>query len=120
MAVHTNSGWIRYVKFFQGCPQDFIIQVALALEPLSYPPMEMVLQQGDKLQHIYIITKGVVVARGRVYTQGKVFGEETLYREVEATYGARSMTFSDINLLSRTALDELLRSYPSLKVSFHK
>ncbi|GMH45970.1 hypothetical protein BSKO_13934 [Bryopsis sp. KO-2023] len=96
IASFTNSTWINSVKIFRGCPKRFITEIALAMELRTYPPAEVVVMRGSYLKELFIVKKGVLVVSGRILTSGKVFGEETIYKECIAAFSARSMTFSDV------------------------
>jgi hypothetical protein len=88
------------------------------IEEVVFAPMEIAQARGKVVSHLTIVRRGVMVAKGRVLTSGRVLGEESLYKEWPACYSARSMTFTDASQLHRTALLDVLKNFPLLLRSF--
>lgn len=118
VSAHTCKVLITQVPYFTGCSKNFLMECAAHLTEVVFAPMEVAVMRGTTVRHITIIRKGVMVARGRVLTAGRVVGQESLYKEEPAAFSVRSMTFTDANQLLRTTLLSILRSYPSLLRTF--
>ena len=100
VAMFMNSHWIANVKHFRNCESVFITQVALHMKHIVYPPAEVIIEVGERLDLLYIVKRGIAVGRGRLFTTGKVFGEDALYKPGEASFTVRSLTFCDITCIS--------------------
>lgn len=109
---------ITQVPYFRGCDGAFLMECAMLMQETVFAPMEIAQARGSVVRYLSIIRRGVMVAKGRVLTSGKVLGEESLYKEWPACYSARSMTFTDASQLHRTALLQVLKNYPALLRSF--
>lgn len=88
------------------------------IEEVVFAPMEVAQARGNVVSHLTIVRRGVLVAKGRVLTSGRVLGEESLYKEWPACYSARSMTFTDASQLNRNVLLQILKNFPILLRSF--
>jgi CRP-like cAMP-binding protein len=106
------------VPYFRDCDIGFLMECATRLEEIVFAPMELAIVEGKPLTHLVIIRKGVMVARGRVLSKGRVVGQESLYKDGPASHNVRSMTFTDASQLERGTLLGLLRNYPTLLRSF--
>lgn len=80
--------------------------------------MEVAIMRGTVIRQRTIISKGVMVARGRVLTAVRAVGQDSLYKEEPAAFYLRSMTFTDASQLHHMTLLPILRTYPKLLRSF--
>ena len=62
----------------QGAPDNFIVDVALKLRSETFPQGETIVKAGAPSTKLFIVERGVVGGKGRVFTSGKIFGEEVL------------------------------------------
>mmetsp|Transcript_27390 Transcript_27390/g.89649 ORF Transcript_27390/g.89649 Transcript_27390/m.89649 type:complete len:686 (+) Transcript_27390:150-2207(+) len=115
VAMQQCGTWIGNVPFFRGAPQDFVTEIALTLGSETFPQSEEIIKQGELATKMYIVERGVVGGKGRVFTSGKVFGEDILAGEGEATYTARAMTFTDLFALHRGDLEEVAARFPTVR-----
>lgn len=118
VALHICQVLVQEVPYFRGCSMAFLMAVASRMEEVVYAPMELAIEEGKPLTHLIVIRRGVMVARGRVLSKGKVVGQESLYRNWPAPHNVRSMAFTDASQLERGALLELLQQHPELLRSF--
>ena len=118
VSQHTCRVLTTEVPYFKNCDVSFLMECAVRMEEVVYAPMELAIVEGKPLSHLIIIRKGVMVARGRVLTKGRVVGQESLYKEAPASTSVRSMTFTDASQLARGTLLDILRGYPELLRSF--
>lgn len=118
VSQHTCRVLTTEVPYFKHCDVSFLMECAVRMEEVVYAPMELAIVEGKPLSHLIIIRKGVMVARGRVLTKGRVVGQESLYKEAPASTSVRSMTFTDASQLARGTLLDILKGYPDLLRSF--
>eukprot|EP00898_Chlorokybus_atmophyticus_P002905 jgi/Chlat1/3615/Chrsp237S00261 len=123
VAIQCNSDWINHVTFFRGCPQDFIIELAYLLRSETYPPGETFIKPAEMMaaalsdteQKMYIVRRGVISARGRLYQTNSVIGEDILFAMSDLCYAARTLTYTDVYSISRASFVPLLEKYPHVK-----
>lgn len=63
------------ICFLDKCNISLIMessQVVLAMEMRSFPPLEIIFPLGTSLNEMYVVKRGIVVGRGRIFTRGKV------------------------------------------------
>ena len=95
VALKQCGSWINNVPFFSGAPDGFIVDIALKLKTETFPQGEEIVHAGQISTKMYIVERGVVGGKGRVFTSGKVFGEEVLGGS-PAAFTARAMTYCDV------------------------
>ena len=76
VAMRQCGKWINNVPFFRGAPDLFVVDVALKLKSVTFPQGEEIVRAGALSTRLYIVERGVVGGKGRVFTSGKTFGEE--------------------------------------------
>lgn len=118
VASVTCEALVKNCVYFKGCELPFLMQVATHLQEVVFAPMELAIHEGQPLLHLTIVRRGVMAAKGRVLTGGRVIGEESIYKEWPAAYSVRSMTFTDCQQLSRTVLLDILQQFPKLLRAF--
>ena len=69
--------------FLPRAPEQFIVDIALKLKSETFPQSEEIVMWDD-LHKVVHRGAGVVGGKGRVFTSGKVFGEEVLGGEQAA------------------------------------
>lgn len=116
VATHTHAGWIRDIPYFSKCNDEFVVKVALSLQHRTFAPHELVITLFEDTDVMYIVKAGVCACKGMIFTRGKVFGEDMITSIVKPSenkryYTARSLTFSDVYVLQKSDLSELLDKY---------
>eukprot|EP00941_MAST-03F_sp_MAST-3F-sp1_P000679 g679.t1 len=111
-AMRTTGAWIRKVPFFC-CSNDeerekFIISIALVLNRRAYTRGEMLFKTAEKAELMYIISQGVIGAKGSILRSGDFIGEDMIMQHGLRTYRATAMTFVDTQTLTRERLFEVL------------
>jgi len=119
VAIKQCGEWINNVPFFIGAPKQFVVDIALKLTSVTYPQDEEILRVGEFSTQLYIVERGVVGGKGRVFTSGKVFGEEVLGGGV-AGFTARAMTYCDLFVLDGSELEGVSNSYPRVQLNLRK
>jgi len=116
VALHAHSDWVHTIPFFEGCPDRFVVSLAISMTLLALVPRERVFDYGDDAEHLYIIKRGVVGFKGAVLTKGKVFGTEALHNiivtPVVRANTATTLTYVDLHALSAKTMQEVLKRFP--------
>lgn len=119
VAIKQCGEWVNNIPFFRGAPKQFVVDIALKLSTVTYPQDEEILRVGEISTQMYIVERGVVGGKGRVFTSGKVFGEEVLGHGV-ASFTARAMTYCDLFVLDGGELEDVANSYPGVQGRLRK
>lgn len=115
VAMVQCGTWLRKIHFFVGSPRDLVVQVASCLCKQTFPGGECVIMQGESAPGLYIVERGVIGGKGRVFLAGSFFGEEALASEhVRLKYVVRALTFSDVFLLQREVVAPVIARYPAV------
>eukprot|EP00427_Karlodinium_veneficum_P011343 CAMPEP_0169075820 /NCGR_PEP_ID=MMETSP1015-20121227/8021_1 /TAXON_ID=342587 /ORGANISM="Karlodinium micrum, Strain CCMP2283" /LENGTH=626 /DNA_ID=CAMNT_0009135247 /DNA_START=146 /DNA_END=2023 /DNA_ORIENTATION=- len=113
--VVCNTEWMDKVFYLKGLPSEVVAEVAQCLEARLFAPGELVGSTRDEREPcLYIVQRGVVAKQGRVYGRGAVFGEDMILHtfELRDTSMARAMSFVEVYLLKRSALEHIRYEYP--------
>ena len=117
VAYHINEEWISNVPFLARQPgieneehHLFITDVAMNLKAEAYGPQEVVIKLGEKAEKMYIMQKGVVAKGGNIISGGKFFGADIILAAGRRTYMVRALTFTDLFVLRKTVLEQILES----------
>ena len=91
-------------------------------QEVTFPAGEEIVERGEPLERLLLITKGVVGAFGKVLTQGDIIGDETILDprrrsegDYQAGYCATALTFTVVKALSLSDLLEVVEAYPEVK-----
>ncbi|KNE71946.1 hypothetical protein AMAG_16369 [Allomyces macrogynus ATCC 38327] len=122
LALGINGHIISKVPLFQDTEIGFMRMLALALQPVLFLPNEYVVKKGDIGSEMFFIHKGrvdVVSEDGsQVFAsmhEGSFFGEIALFFSRPRTASIRAATYTDIYVLSKANLEEVLTFYPAVK-----
>ena len=115
VALKQCGSWINNVPFFRGAPGRFVVEIALKLMSETYPQSEEIVRAGEISTKMYIVERGVVGGKGRVFTSGKVFGVEVLGGGSQAGFTARAMTYCDVFSLLGADLDDISSAFPVMQ-----
>ncbi|KAJ3362223.1 Kinesin-like protein kif27 [Allomyces arbusculus] len=121
LALGINGHIISKVPLFQDTEIGFMRMLALALQPVLFLPNEYVVKKGDIGSEMFFIHKGrvdVVSEDGsQVFAfmhEGSFFGEIAFFSRPR-TASIRAATYTDIYVLSKANLEEVLTFYPAVK-----
>jgi signal-transduction protein with cAMP-binding, CBS, and nucleotidyltransferase domain len=78
VATQTSVQWIRNLRYFRNCEEDFLIDLSMQLQPQTYTPKECIIKIGDAPNKLYIVRRGVVACEGMIYCRGGVFATDML------------------------------------------
>jgi len=112
VAVHTNRVWVLRVPFFS-CSDDteteeFITEIALALELEAYAPGEHIIQVGESTERMFILQKGVVSRLGRILFSGASLGEDMILHDAKRTYAVTALTYCNLSSITKRAVEGIL------------
>jgi len=115
VAMQLNSHWIEKVPFFADCPDTMLIELAFILHTETFPPEEIFIYEQEEASKMYLLKKGVVTAKGRIFTAGAVLGEDMLVGSRRPNgFNARTLTYSDVITLKRHELIKILEDFPEV------
>jgi len=120
VACQTDNTWIASIKFFQCCPEEFLLHIALRFDQTTYPPEETVFSAGRMNSKLFVIKRGVLSMGGMVKTSGDVMCEDCLYKESVHGSSSKTLTFAIIHTLHRNDLLELIEEFPDTKRQFRR
>ena len=107
--MECNAGWLRRVWFLADANQSLVVDLALVLTPLLFPPGE-VIHPG----HLFIVRRGVALLCGRLLTRGRVWGEDLLLtsKNLRLNDAARAMSYLEVWACSERDLNIVIAAYP--------
>ena len=128
VAVFCHSAWILKVPFFNSPSvsdeerEQFIIQIAMAIEPEAYPPNEPIFRVNNPAMQMYILQKGVVAKQGRVLRGGAYFGEDMILKNYKRPYSVRTLTYVDCFRLDKEKLLDIIRhdEFPATRIAIRR
>lgn len=118
VCVHSDTSWIDNVQLFKNCPFTFVVEVAMALQQVTFPPQEMIFREGDYGNSMYIVKKGLVDYGGEIVCRSGTIGEENLYRTTIFLCDAVTINFTDLWMLHRDIMPVLMDGMPHLEKIF--
>ncbi|EQC38482.1 hypothetical protein SDRG_04190 [Saprolegnia diclina VS20] len=112
--VYTSGEWIHRIPFFVGGPTSqhirFVTAITQRLEPMLYPPNEVMIHMGDATDVLYIISRGLVARLGRLFGKGHFVGEDFVLNHGVRHYEVRTLTYVDTLALRRDDLNAVLET----------
>ncbi|TMW62687.1 hypothetical protein Poli38472_005305 [Pythium oligandrum] len=121
IALHLYKDLVKTVPFFAGSDARFLGKVCLALETAVYLPGDTIIYYDDIGKEMFIVRKGLVEiiipeadnTEKRVYLRdGNFFGETALVIDVRRTNTVKAVNICDLNVLSKSAFNEIVAEYP--------
>lgn len=122
-----KKAFLRSLSLFQDLSDRDMGYVLQALHSRTYEPGEPLFLEGDIGRALFILENGHIEltkqgARGQtqrlaVVEPGEFFGEMALLEHLPRSASATSIERSQVHLLYRTRLEELLRKHPRIGVS---
>ena len=96
---------------------DFLAAVALALKPRVYCPRELV-----RTDELVIVERGVIVRSSKIFVAGMCVGEDMIVKRetFRDSAPAIALAFVQVSTLGRSALDDLLLSFPLARARVRK
>ena len=115
----VNKAWLRKVWFLRQdtLPTAFLVHLSRRLQPFVYAPRESV-----PIGQLCIVHRGLVLYGGRVFSQGRVWGEDMILSTslLQLKFVPRAMSFVEIFTLSREALVSVASFFPQAERSIRR
>jgi len=119
VARETHPGWALTSPFFRTACNDFQAKAASKFTEVTFPRGEKIIEIGQPMDSLYLIKKGVVAVRGKVVGKGQMFGEDIILNKTKpdcrSTYMALAFTFTVVQSLKISELNDLLEEFPDVK-----
>lgn len=128
IAIHVHLETLKKVKLFQDQESGLLVQLVLKLRLQVFSPGDYICRKGDVGKEMYIVKRGrlsVVADDGRTIfatlSDGAVFGELSILNIKgnktgnRRTANVRSVGYSDLFVLSKSDLWDVLEEYPDAK-----
>jgi len=112
VALHSSANSLFKVWFLRYSSKPFIVQIAQALKPELLGIRE---EFPRAVRRMNIVERGICIRGGMVFTAGQSFGGEEIL--LSSTYlmkdvSAISMTYVEVNFLTRSDLKNILEDFP--------
>ncbi|XP_068721896.1 uncharacterized protein [Montipora capricornis] len=113
---------IETVPLFQGTEIGFLKMLSMKIKPVYFLSKEYVVRKGDMGQEMYFVHRGLVEVVSEhaepivfdVMGEGRFFGEISVVFSCPRTASVRAQTNSDLFVLTKNDLDEVLTHYPQI------
>ncbi len=110
---------LKSIPLFSGLGADALLPVAAITEQESFKAGEVIFEQGDAGEHLYVITRGQVeVVRGEERLAslgvGECFGEMAVLDRTKRSATVRTLEDTELLTTGREHFHDLLDLYPEL------
>lgn len=127
IAIHVHLDTLKRVEIFQNTEAGFLCELVLRLRPVLFSPGDYICRKGEVGKEMYICARGrleVVVDDGKTVLAtlkaGSYFGEISILNMGTAgnrrTASVRSVGYSDLFVLSKKDMWDVLKDYPAARV----
>ncbi|XP_057369918.1 cyclic nucleotide-gated olfactory channel-like [Daphnia carinata] len=127
IAIHVHLDTLKRVEIFQNTEAGFLCELVLRLRPVLFSPGDYICRKGEVGKEMYIVNRGrlqVVADNGRTVLAtlkaGSYFGEISILNMGTAgnrrTASVRSVGYSDLFVLSKKDMWDVLKEYPAARV----
>ena len=114
-ARHMHEKWFNSLPFLGALTNNLLAEMFLALRLQTFIPREKIFEVGDISDALFIIRRGAVFVRGKLYAQGNCFGEEMIFSRLgKREYGAQALQFVETYVLDRNAFYDVLDGHPDI------
>lgn len=113
LVLASDSAWVTKVWWLRGTTREFVVVLSKALRILAIAPKEVFGYPST----MYVLDKGVVSYQKRVLLTGDTWGDDDMLLFSPLMLAqhrpAYSLTFSQVQSLPRTAIEDACESYPA-------
>uniref|UniRef100_K3W9Y3 Cyclic nucleotide-binding domain-containing protein n=1 Tax=Globisporangium ultimum (strain ATCC 200006 / CBS 805.95 / DAOM BR144) TaxID=431595 RepID=K3W9Y3_GLOUD len=121
IAFAINDSVLSKMPFFMGADHNFLMELALSMRMVCFPPMEEVILEGEIGEEMFFIFRGVVeiVKEGvqlGLLGQKQYFGEMAILNQnCLRTATVRTLCFCELRMLTREKFLIALTHFPAMK-----
>jgi CRP-like cAMP-binding protein len=121
IAFAINDSVLNKMPFFAGADHNFLMELALSMRMVCFPPLEEVILEGEIGEEMFFIFRGVVeiVKSGLqlgLLGQKQYFGEMAILNQnCLRTATVRTLCFCELRMLTREKFLIALAHYPAMK-----
>ncbi|XP_017837391.1 cyclic nucleotide-gated channel rod photoreceptor subunit alpha isoform X5 [Drosophila busckii] len=126
IAINVHLDTLKRVEIFQNTEAGFLCELVLRLRPVLFSPGDYICRKGEVGKEMYIVNRGrlqVVADNGKTVMAslkaGSYFGEISILNMGTAgnrrTASVRSVGYSDLFVLSKKDMWDVLREYPAAR-----
>mmetsp|Transcript_32453 Transcript_32453/g.62347 ORF Transcript_32453/g.62347 Transcript_32453/m.62347 type:complete len:981 (-) Transcript_32453:306-3248(-) len=113
LAAQVHSKWLKNLVMFRGVKLSPAFYVALAqrLETSLFAPLECIIEPHHKSRNLFVVDRGIIMCKGRVFICGDVFGADSLSTwrvDTVRNYKAVAFTYGKVNIVRAADLQEIL------------
>ena len=107
--MYCHRYWLDTIWFVRPMENSCKVRLAMAMDAHVLAPGEVAAKQ-----HLYVMSRGLVLYGGKVLSSGKVWGEDVvLLNQAHALpYMARAMTYVDLSCMHRERMISILVNFP--------
>ncbi|XP_058460626.1 cyclic nucleotide-gated cation channel alpha-3 isoform X1 [Malaya genurostris] len=131
IAINVHLDTLKRVEIFQNTEAGFLCELVLKLRPVLFSPGDFICRKGEVGKEMYIVNRGrlqVVADNGKTVMAslkaGSYFGEISILNMGTAgkalgnrrTASVRSVGYSDLFVLSKKDMWDVLKEYPAARV----
>ncbi|KAL7025136.1 hypothetical protein ACKWTF_013359 [Chironomus riparius] len=127
IAINVHLDTLKRVEIFQNTEAGFLCELVLRLRPVLFSPGDYICRKGEVGKEMYIVNRGrlqVVGDNGKTVMAslkaGSYFGEISILNMGTAgnrrTASVRSVGYSDLFVLSKKDMWDVLKEYPAARV----
>ncbi|KAL6178269.1 hypothetical protein ACLB2K_049788 [Fragaria x ananassa] len=112
--------YIKEVHLFKGCSTGFIKQIATRIHEEFFLPAEVIIEQGDVVDHLYIVCHGELLGKGEdddndepleLFKTYSSFGEISFLCNTPQPYAVKVRELCRVLRLDRQSFREILEIY---------
>ncbi|RLN44867.1 hypothetical protein BBJ28_00009696 [Nothophytophthora sp. Chile5] len=121
IAFAINDSVLNKMPFFAGADHNFLMELALSMRMVCFPPMEEVILEGEIGEEMFFIFRGVVeIVKSGIQLglmgQKQYFGEMAILNQnCLRTATVRTLCFCELRMLTREKFLIALTHYPAMK-----
>ncbi|XP_037925694.1 cyclic nucleotide-gated cation channel alpha-3 isoform X2 [Hermetia illucens] len=127
IAINVHLDTLKRVEIFQNTEAGFLCELVLRLRPVLFSPGDYICRKGEVGKEMYIVNRGrlqVVADNGKTVMAslkaGSYFGEISILNMGtegnRRTASVRSVGYSDLFVLSKKDMWDVLKEYPAARV----
>ncbi|XP_047523199.1 cyclic nucleotide-gated cation channel alpha-3 isoform X1 [Pieris napi] len=131
IAINVHLDTLKRVEIFQNTEAGFLCELVLRLRPVLFSPGDYICRKGEVGKEMYIVNRGKLQVMGdngktvlATLKAGSYFGEISILNMGTAgkqlgnrrTASVRSVGYSDLFVLSKNDMWDVLKEYPAARV----